>query len=195
MAGVRQFDESAAFEQALVLFWQKGYANTTMQDLAEVTGVQRGSLYHAYGDKEAFFLKVFGVYRERYMAQMREALDKPTLRESLRGFFAHVVNSITTGTPTRGCLSTKTVVGAEDLGEPAHTAIQALVDELEGILYARLSRADKNEQLAIPPRQAARLLVTMTRGLVVIERVYRDEKRMRAMGNELITLLLGPKAV
>jgi len=46
MAGIRQFDEEAMLEQALELFWQKGFANTTMQDLAAATGVQRGSLYN-----------------------------------------------------------------------------------------------------------------------------------------------------
>lgn len=190
MAGVRQFDEAQALEKALSLFWNKGYANTTMQELAEVTGVQRGSLYNAYGDKETLFLRVFALYRERYAAQMREALDKPRLRDALRSFFAFVVQSITTGEPTRGCLSTKTVVGTENLEAPIQLEIRALLDELESVLYERLSRPEDADQLALPPRQAARLIVTMTRGLVVIERVYQDEKRMRANADALIGVLL-----
>ncbi|MCZ7153843.1 TetR/AcrR family transcriptional regulator, partial [Salmonella enterica] len=57
MAGVRQFDEGLALDKALALFWQKGYAATSMQELAAATGVQRGSLYNAYGDKETLFLR------------------------------------------------------------------------------------------------------------------------------------------
>jgi len=194
MAGVRQFDEGEALEKALALFWQKGYAHTTMQDLAEATGVQRGSLYNAYRDKETLFLRVFGVYRDRYVAQMREALDKPTLREALGSFFRFVITSIRTGVPTRGCLSTKTAVGMEELDETIRKAIKDLLDEIEAALYDRLSRPGDADQLAVPPREAARLIVTLTRGLVVVERVYGDEKRMRATAELAIGLLLALQA-
>ena len=47
MAGVRQFNEDDAFAHALDVFWRKGFRATSMLDLAEATGVQRGSLYNA----------------------------------------------------------------------------------------------------------------------------------------------------
>ncbi len=71
MAGVRQFDEAAAMEAALSLFWRQGLAATSMPDLAGATGVQRGSLYNAYGDKEAIFLRAFDLYAERFLAAAR----------------------------------------------------------------------------------------------------------------------------
>jgi AcrR family transcriptional regulator len=190
MAGVRQFDEEQALDKALGLFWQQGYSKTTMQELAAMTGVQRGSLYNAYGDKETLFLRVFDVYRQRYVEQMRQALDKADLRTALRGFFTFAIRSMTTGMPTRGCLSTKTAVGTEALDEPIRSAIRGLLDEIEAALYARLTRADAKDRLALEPRQAARIMVAMTRGLVVVERVYQDEKRMRAMADQLIELVL-----
>ncbi len=195
MAGVRQFDENLALDKALALFWQKGYAATSMQELAEATGVQRGSLYNAYGDKETLFLRVFDVYRERFIGQMREALDKPRLRDALRSFFGCVITSMTTsmtaGMPTRGCLSTKTAVGTEGLDGPMRAALKALLDDIEQVLVDRLSRDDQQAQLALPPRQAARLIVTFTRGLVVVERVYQDEKRLRSVADSLIAVMVG----
>ena len=59
MAGVRQFDEQQAYAAALEVFWTKGFRATSMLDLATATGVQRGSLYHAYGGKEQLFLRLF----------------------------------------------------------------------------------------------------------------------------------------
>jgi AcrR family transcriptional regulator len=193
MAGVRQFEEEAVLARAMDVFWAKGLANTTMQDLAEATGVQRGSLYNAYGDKDTLFLKVFDVYRESYLAKVAEALDKPRLRDALRAFFSYVIASITTGEPTRGCLSTKTALGAQVLEPPLQAALQHLLDRTEALLYERIARATEANDLAIAPRQAARLIVTLTRGLVVIERIYGDEKRMRAAGDALVTTLLGPR--
>jgi len=189
MAGVRQFDENALLESVLTTFWQQGFSKTSMQDLAAATGVQRGSLYNAYGDKEELFLLAFKLYRERYIAQMKAALDHNDIRSALRGFLGFAITSMTTGTPSRGCLSTKTVVGTEGLDEPIHSAIQMLVNDIESALVERLSRTDASSQLHVAPVEAARLIVTMTRGLVAIERIYRDEGRLHAVSQTLVELL------
>ena len=194
MAGVRQFDERDALEKALTLFWQKGFAGTTMQDLAAATGIQRGSLYNAYGDKETLFLRVFELYRERFLAQIRQSLGKPKVRDALRSFFDHVINSMTTvmaaDAPTRGCLSTKTAVATEEIEESIREAIRSLLDAFEVVLVERLSAIEKGVGLRLPAAEAARLIVTLTRGIVVIERVYQDPKRLRRSADSLIELLL-----
>jgi TetR/AcrR family transcriptional regulator, transcriptional repressor for nem operon len=194
MAGIRQFDEDAALEKALALFWQRGYALTSMPELANATGVQRGSLYNAYHGKEALFLRVFALYRERFLGQLLESLDKPTLRGALKSFLSCVIASMRTGEPTRGCLTTKTALGGETLEQPVREALQGLLDDMEAMLLERLLRVEEGAQLAMPPGDAARLIVTFTRGIVVIERVYQDETRMRATADMLIGLLLGPVA-
>ncbi|CAM3941239.1 TetR/AcrR family transcriptional regulator [Bordetella muralis] len=192
MAGVRQFDESEAFDKALALFWRQGYARTTMQELAQETGVQRGSLYHAYGDKEALFLKVFEVYRDRYVGQMREALNHSDLETAVRDFFNFAISSMTTGNPSRGCLSTKTAVGTEDMNQSVRAVIEEMLNEIERALHERFTRADAKSRLTTSPRKAARMIVAMTRGLVVLERVYQDEKRLREMADLVIGLLMLP---
>ncbi|UQS88546.1 TetR/AcrR family transcriptional regulator [Pseudomonas chlororaphis subsp. piscium] len=52
----------------LDVFWRKGWQSTSMADLAEAAEVQRGSLYHAYGGKEALFLLAFEAYATRFWA-------------------------------------------------------------------------------------------------------------------------------
>ena len=66
MVGARQFDEQEVIATALDVFWRKGLHDATMQDLAAATGVQRGSLYNAYGDKETIFLRAFDEYTEQF---------------------------------------------------------------------------------------------------------------------------------
>lgn len=190
MAGTRQFDESALLEKVLTTFWQQGYSKTSMQELAAATGVQRGSLYNAYGDKEELFLLAFDLYRDRYVSEMKASLDHDDLRTALQAFFSFAITSMTTGTPSRGCLSTKTVVGTEGLEAPIHSAIQSLVDEIEEALFIRLSQPDAASRLNLPAREAARMAVTLTRGLVAIERIYRDKKRMKATAESFVKLLL-----
>ena len=71
MVGARQFDEQEVIAIALDVFWRKGLHDATMQDLATATGVQRGSLYNAYGDKEAIFLRAFDQYAGQFLADGR----------------------------------------------------------------------------------------------------------------------------
>ncbi len=87
MVGTRQFDEDALLEVALKTFWQNGFAATSMIDVAEATGVQRGSLYNAYGDKERLFLLAFERYASRFLDFVRQALsnpDRPRRRSNCR---------------------------------------------------------------------------------------------------------------
>jgi TetR/AcrR family transcriptional regulator, transcriptional repressor for nem operon len=192
MAGVRQFDEDNAFEQALDVFWAKGYRATSMLDLAKSTGVQRGSLYNAYGDKEEIFLRVFERYADRFVADARTALKKPGLREALVDFFVFAIRSITQGEPARGCLSTKIAVEAAPELPRQQELVKKMLDELEDVLLSVLNTPDARAQLVIPPRQAARVIVTMTRGIAVMERVYGDPRRLRQTATSLVDTIVRP---
>ncbi|MRT02355.1 TetR/AcrR family transcriptional regulator [Ewingella americana] len=189
MAGTRQFNEQEMLDKALKLFWAKGYSDTTMKDIAEETGVQRGSLYNAYGDKDVIFLRVFSLYRAKYVEQMLATLQAPTLRGALESFFDFAINSMTTGTPTRGCLSTKTIVGTEAPDEAIKAQVKALLDDIETALSERISRADEQDNLALDPMATAQLIVTLTRGLVVIERTYQDKQRLQNVAHSLLSTL------
>jgi len=190
MAGTRQFNEGTALKQALEVFWQKGYSATSMQDLAEATGVQRGSLYNAYRDKESLFLHVYELYKTKYLDDIRAALDQPSLEQALRSFFDFCIESMTAGTPSRGCMTTKTAADIHSSGENIHAALKNMADSVEQVLTERLSTAEALPQLALPPAEAARLIATMTRGLVFMERIYQDSARLRATGESMIRALV-----
>jgi len=194
MAGVRQFDEEAVLDKAMGLFWKKGYAETTMQELAAVTGVQRGSLYHAYQGKDALFLKVFDLYMERFMESVVKTLDQQNMSTALTAFFAFVIDSMTAGEPTRGCLTSKTALSGEVIEEPIRQVLQKLIDRLEETLLERLLRPGDTAQLMTSPAEAARLITTFTRGLVVMERVYQSRERLIDTAGMLVKLLLGVAA-
>jgi len=190
MVGVRQFDEDAALDAALGVFWRQGYGATTMQELAEATGVLRGSLYNAYGDKEALFLRAYARYTERYLASVDAALAQPDIEQALRSFMNFLIDSMRK--ERRGCMTTKAAVDEQAGAKPIRRALRELLDGLEARLRERLSRPDARARLSIAPDDAARLLVTLTRGIVVMERVHGDAASLRATSEAALAALLRP---
>ena len=184
MAGVRQFDEQQAYAAALDVFWTKGFRATSMLDLATATGVQRGSLYHAYGGKEQLFLRLFEQFANDFLARVAEALTPSDPREALLRFFDCCIASITTGSPSRGCLSTRTAVEADP--GAVEDAVRKLLDDLEGLVFEALPAAG----LTVERREAARLVVAHTRALAVLERVYGDSARLRETAATLVSALV-----
>jgi TetR/AcrR family transcriptional regulator, transcriptional repressor for nem operon len=190
MAGVRQFDEELTLDRVLEVFWQKGLGATSMQDLAAATGVQRGSLYNAFQSKEDLFLRVFERYKKGHLAEMRAALSHPSLDIALRDFFDYSIGSMTLGSPSRGCLSTKTALSEQMDMDVVRGALQDLLNEMEQLLTERFDCDEARPKLALPPADAARLVVTFTRGIVVVERVFQDVERLRQTAGLMMKVLL-----
>src|SRR5882757_8313605 len=76
----RSFELDKALDSALQVFWRKGYEGASLSDLTTAMGINRPSLYAAFGDKEALFRKVLDRYAEGPGGHARKALDEPTSR-------------------------------------------------------------------------------------------------------------------
>src|SRR5579862_6643494 len=84
----RAYDPDAALARAMETFWKSGYAGTTLDDLSAATGMNRPSLYAAFGDKRALYFKALRSYWRISAAEMRDvfAAERP-LGESLTDFY------------------------------------------------------------------------------------------------------------
>lgn len=188
MAGVRQFDDEKAMDDALALFWRQGVAATSMLDLAAATGVQRGSLYNAYGDKEAIFLRTFDLYAVRFLEEIRASLEENDAGRMLRRFFETIIGNITVG--KRGCLTTKTAVDGSLASKSIRQRLREHLDRLQSIVEAALSQPNVHPQLTLEPADAAAVVVTFTRGLAVMERVHGDQAALLRAADALIRALV-----
>ncbi|KAF1047781.1 TetR/AcrR family transcriptional regulator [Xylophilus sp.] len=190
MAGIRQFDEDAALAAALEVFRRQGLAATSMLDLAQATGVQRGSLYHAYGDKKALFLRAFDLYEARFLQSVEASLAGDDAGDVLHRFFESAIAHMTAGSPSQGCLTTKTATDGSTGSAPVHARLQALVDRLGRLVTAALERPAIRRQLTLDARAAASVVITFTRGLAVMERIHGDTKALRLAAGALTAALV-----
>src|SRR5262249_55879194 len=84
----RQYDPERALADAAESFWKTGYAGTSLDELAAATGMNRPSLYAAFGDKRDLYLKTLERYREQSRTLAMQLLaDDPPLRMFLRRFY------------------------------------------------------------------------------------------------------------
>jgi AcrR family transcriptional regulator len=202
MAGIKQFNEEETLERAMHVFWRRGYAATSMQDLAQATGVLRGSLYNAYGDKQSIFLLAFARYRQRYIAAVRECMGADDPAVALGDYFKYVIASMSEpvqqldealSASTRGCLTTKIATDETAMNEVLRDALRGMLEGLAEVLEERLSAPDALARLRLPPKDAVRLIVTFTRGNVVMERIYHAPEELQATGDALIKVLFSEK--
>ncbi|HVX98273.1 MAG TPA: TetR/AcrR family transcriptional regulator [Pseudorhodoplanes sp.] len=177
MAGARQFDEQELIATALDVFWRKGLHDATMQDIATAAGVQRGSLYNAYGDKEAIFLRAFDRYAEQFLDTAGKALAQGDARGRLGNFFDVIIVNMTGGSPPRGCLTTRTALDTAASSAAVRERVHGVLTRLERIVGEAMSSAAGAP--AIEANRLARVVVTFTRGLAVMERAGFSRKQLK----------------
>jgi AcrR family transcriptional regulator len=166
----REFDAEAALDKALHVFWQRGYEGTSLTDLTEAMGINRPSLYAAFGNKEELFRRTLDRYAERGPGRaVREALAEPTARGVVERLFKNVALALTDPCNPRGCLA---VQGALTCGEASESIKQELCrrrSEAEQALRERLERAKVEGDIAsdVDPGVLARFVSTITQGMSV----------------------------
>jgi len=190
MVGTRQFDEDVLLEVALNTFWQNGFGATSMIDVAEATGVQRGSLYNAYGDKERLFLLAFERYASHFLDFVREALSEPDPAVALMALLKGSIVHMTEGAPSRGCLTTKTAIELPIAGKAIEARVKRMLEDFTALIREALSTPAARKSLSCDPGTAADLVVTFTRGLAVMERAYRDPRHLEKMSEQFVRILL-----
>src|SRR5262249_23974243 len=119
----------------------KGLHDATMQDLAAATGVQRGSPYNAYGDKEAIFLRAFDQYAEQFLESAGQALAEGDAAARLRNFLDMIIVNMTSGSPSRGCLTTRTALDVAISSTAVCQRVQGLLGRLEQLISMAISSA------------------------------------------------------
>jgi AcrR family transcriptional regulator len=169
MGRPRGFDEDAALEAAMRVFWEKSYEGASIADLTEAMGINRSSMYAAFGDKESIFHRVMERYREGPMTYIRQALAEPSLREVVAALLRGTAEFLSIPGNPRGCLS---IQGALACGTDAEPVKQSIIDwrkSGEAALKKRLQQAQSEGELAagIQPADFARYMSSVMAGLGV----------------------------
>jgi TetR/AcrR family transcriptional repressor of nem operon len=108
VARLREFDIDEVMEAVINAFWERGYEATSLADLMAVTGLQKGSLYKAFGDKRSLFLKALQAYLDRQYSLIRETLSQPDPQQAIATMFHFLADS--TSRASKGCFAVNSLM-------------------------------------------------------------------------------------
>jgi AcrR family transcriptional regulator len=162
----RGFDPDVALDRALEIFWRQGYEGTALSDLTAAMGINKPSLYAAFGNKEELFAAVVGRYVSGPGAYAGQALEQPRARDAIERLVYGAVD-LTTRPQTPGCLVVACVQACGPDAEPARRHAVACRKAGETALRRRLERARDEGDLAGDPADVARFVMTVTDGIAV----------------------------
>ncbi|MEV4350111.1 TetR/AcrR family transcriptional regulator [Actinoplanes sp. NPDC049596] len=161
----RGFDADAALDRAIEVFWEHGYEGASLTDLTSAMGINRPSMYAAYGNKEELFRRAVARYAEHDMAYARAALAEPTAYKVIEKFLTANADALTRPDRPAGCLSIQGgLAGGSDDGEIAQfLATSRLAGERA--LAERLAELDL--PAGTDPAALARYVMTVSEGNAV----------------------------
>lgn len=169
MARPREFDEDTAVEAAMEVFWERGYVNTSLDSLEEATGLNRSSLYNAFGGKLALFQRSLGAYSAGPTSVMHHSLSEKRGATAILSYFRGIAAFFDSPIGSRGCLMVNT--GLEDLAREdrqVRAKLDAHFATLRSLLAKRFSEAIAKGQVAsdLKPVEAGYLLTSVARGVL-----------------------------
>jgi len=186
MAGARQFDESQILDAMMRVFWQKGYEATSIDDLVAATGLKRGSLYNAFGDKAGMFCRTLQLYREEVLAALLHSLRGDDPRAALTRFFKLLAQAAGDPGRPKGCMLQDAQRSCDRLPATAAIQAQAEADAMETALLGLFERSKAAGHLAAHAdcRALARFYTALARGLAGTEPAPIEE--VGRLGVELL---------
>src|ERR687893_1281270 len=165
----REFEPDEALARAMEVFWSQGYEGTSLGELTAAMGINRPSLYAAFGNKEALFRKALDRYVDERMAFIRAAIEEPTARRAVEALLRGYAASVTNPRTPRGCLTVQCALASGPDAETIRAELTARRLAGEALLRTRLERAREEGDLArdANPADLARYIYTIAEGVAV----------------------------
>jgi TetR/AcrR family transcriptional repressor of nem operon len=193
MARPRKFDETDVVGAAREEFWRRGYAATSVDDLTDVTGLGKGSLYGAFGDKHGLFLRALDDYitsaLDDVRAQLRDraysAYDR--LTRHIRG----QARAVAADTSRRGCMMAKSAAELGAVDDDVERAVGRAYGEWHAELVDCIKEAQRDGAIDKKqnPQALATTLLAFMRGQDALHKGGAKPAQIKAAADEMISLI------
>ncbi len=194
----RAFEPDTALTQAMDVFWQDGFAATSLDDLSAATGLNRPSLYGAFGDKRALYVQAYRQYRKHVNEKFVPLFQaRAPLRTKVRRILTAALDLYLSGDDgPRGCFTVLTA-SSDAVTDPEVRALVAeaidATDRAFGRLFADARAAGELPQSA-DPRALARLAGATIHTLSIRARAQIPKADILPIIDDAVRMICGPKS-
>jgi TetR/AcrR family transcriptional regulator, copper-responsive repressor len=194
----RAFEPETALTRAMDVFWQDGFAATSLDDLSAATGLNRPSLYGAFGDKRALYLRAYRQYRKRVNEEFAPLFQaRAPLRAKLRRILIAALELYLSGEEgPRGCFTVLTT-SSDAVADPEVRALVAEAIDSTDRAFGRLfadARAAGELPAGADPRALARLASATIHTLSIRARARIPKAQILPVIDGAVTTICGPKS-
>jgi TetR/AcrR family transcriptional regulator, transcriptional repressor for nem operon len=184
MARPREFDMDKALGRAMRVFWEHGYHATSMQDLMKAVGVQKQSLYCAFGDKRSLFLKCLHLYTRQFLLEIQEMLnDADSPFEGIAYVMRFASQAADPKNCPPGCLMANTALelGLDDPGVAEE--IRKMFRGIEKMLGAAVRKAQAQGQINknLDSVAIGQSLANTISGIRILEKTGASRQQVRTV--------------
>jgi AcrR family transcriptional regulator len=188
-----QFDPAAALGAATGVFWSRGFAATSLADLAGAMGMNRPSIANAFGDKEELYRTTLAGFADQLKAEVSGLLSQPTnLKTALTRFYGSALDVYFSSSPAPGCfvMCTAPVEAIEHPG--VREDLRQLIAELDGVLAVRFERAKGEGDFPVDAdaKLAAQMTQALLHSIAIRARSGASKTSLRKMATRAIEVLL-----
>lgn len=184
MARPREFDADQVLERATRLFWARGFENTSLDDLCTATDLNRSSLYAAFGDKRALYLRALVRYEAGSVERIRQAFAGKPPQRGLRDFLDGLIDAIVEGPGRRGCFIGNCAVEMARLDRTAAARVKQSLERIEESFRAALAAGGIADA-----RARARFITAGVQGLRLYGKANPDRQALEDVAATLMRCL------
>jgi len=193
VARPRTFDEHEVVAAARDKFWERGYAATSVDDLTAATGLGKGSLYGAFGDKHTLYLRALDDYISSSLDAVRASLRNPerSAYERLAGHIRGQAKALVADKDRRGCLMAKSAAELGATDDAVEKKVELAYTTWRAELVACINEAQRDGTVDAKqnPQALAGTLLAFMRGQEALHKGGAKPAQLKAAADEMVSLI------
>jgi len=192
----RSFEAEVVLAKAREVFWRLGYSAASLDDIAAATGLNRPSLYAAFGDKHTLYMRALEETRASGIAGLQRLIDRDgPLRTVLGGLLEAAIAIYSEGdSGPRGCFIVGTAV-TQALGDPqARALLTTFIAQEDAAFMRRFAKCADELAPGMTPEAAAMVATAALQSLAIRSRAGEEPSDLRRLAAAAVTGICGPAA-
>ena len=185
------FSEQEVLNEAMNLFWEKGFDATSTDALIHAMGLQRGSFYHHFGSKKDLFINVFSQYETMAFNELRRQLKtSPKPMEVIKSIFYDLAKC-SIWEHNKGCFAGNTITALSNMDAELTDIASNHLKKMENIFFDQISASQQTGELTtkVDARLLSLSLINLWNGINITRKVYNSKEDLKALVDFQLAIL------